>query len=87
MRDAQINEAMAYETAVIADARAMADRIVTEAEGAKAARINEAIGQAARFEQLFEGYQLNPDLTRTRMYLEAMEAVLPGATLHVGGGE
>ena len=48
-----------------------------EAEAAKQARINEATGQVARFESMYEEYIKNPTVTKQRMFYEAMEEVLP----------
>ena len=45
---------------------------------AKQERINEANGQVARFNSLYEEYINFPEVTRQRMFYEAMEDVLPG---------
>ena len=59
-------------------AEAEADRIIQEAEAAKQERINEANGQVARFNALYEEYINYPEVTRRRMFYETMEDVLPG---------
>jgi len=77
---------LAYQNAVIPAAVADADRIVKEAEAEKESRINAATGQTARFNEMFEEYVLNKEITQTRMYLETLESVLPGVSLYVDGG-
>ncbi len=47
------------------------------AQAQKEARINEATGQAARFNSLYEEYARFPLITKERMYYETMEDVLP----------
>ena len=47
-----------------------------EAEGYRAQVVNEAKGEAARFESVYEEYILAPAVTRKRLYLETMERVL-----------
>lgn len=86
-KDTQINGANAYYNQKIPAARAEADKIVKEAEGLKEARINEARGEVAKFNEMFAEYVLNKDVTITRMYLEAMEEILPGVAVYVDGAE
>ena len=52
----------------------------------KQARINEAEGQAARFEQMYAEYEKYPLITRQRMFYEAMEEVLPDLKVYVTDG-
>jgi membrane protease subunit HflK len=75
-----INQAQAYEAAQIPQAIGQAVQIVQEAEGFKRGRIALATGQAAGFRELLEGYLTSPDITRQRLYLEAMEEILPGVS-------
>ncbi len=70
----------------IPSARANADAITKEAEGIKLARINEAKGQVARFENMFLEFIKNPAITRSRMYLETLEAILPGIKVYIDSG-
>jgi membrane protease subunit HflK len=74
-----INEARGYANDVVPRARGQAAQLVNEAEGYRGARIREATGAAKRFVALQEEYAKAKDVTRTRLYLEAMESVLPGA--------
>ena len=45
-----------------------------------ASRVAEATGQAERFLSVLAEYRKAPDVTRQRLYLEAMEDVMPGVT-------
>ncbi len=72
------NEAMGYANQIVPIARGEAARLLQEAEGYKTARVAQADGDAARFNAQVEAYQANPAVTKQRLYLETMEAVLPG---------
>jgi len=84
-KDTEINMANTYANQIIPQARADADKIVKEAEAIHDARINEANGQTARFNAMFSEYIRNKDITKTRMYLEAMEVIMPGMKTIIGG--
>ncbi len=60
----------------IPPARGRRQQMIAEARGDSAARINLALGQATRFEEMLEEYQLAPEVTRERMFLETMETVI-----------
>ncbi len=77
-KETSVNNANKYRNEEIPAAEAEADRIVQEAEAAKQERINEANGQVARFNALYDEYINFPEVTRQRMFYEAMEDVLPG---------
>ncbi|MDW8479375.1 MAG: FtsH protease activity modulator HflK [Xanthomonadales bacterium] len=70
------NEARAYASKIIPEARGQAARILQEAEAYRDALIARAEGEAARFVRLLEEYRKAPEVTRRRLYLETMEAVL-----------
>ena len=70
------NEAQAYSNEVIPKARGAAARIREEAEAYKSEVVANAEGEAKRFRLLLEQYHKAPDVTRDRLYLDAMEAVL-----------
>lgn len=76
-KESAINEANAYRNEQIPAAEAKADKIIQDAEAEKTARINEATGQAARFNEEYNEYVKYPLITKQRMFLEAMEEVLP----------
>jgi membrane protease subunit HflK len=73
------NQAQAYASKIVPEARGAADRIIAEAEGYKKQTVEEAIGQASRFAAVLGEYQKAPEVTRQRLYLETMERVLGGA--------
>ncbi|MCX8214625.1 MAG: FtsH protease activity modulator HflK [SAR202 cluster bacterium] len=75
-----INLAEAYEEEILPTARGEAARSIENAEAFKAQRVNLAKGQAERFIAILTEYRKAPDVTRQRLYLEAMEEVLPGVT-------
>ncbi len=71
------NEAMQEYNKVIPLARGEAKQRVAEAEGYELDRVNRAKGEVARFTELLAAYEESPEVTRKRMYLEAIEEVLP----------
>lgn len=73
-----VNEAEGYRNEVLPKARAEGAEKVAAAEGYRDARLAEAEGEAARFEALHAEYAKAPQVMRTRLYLEALESVLPG---------
>ena len=76
--DTAVNNANKYRSEKLPAAEAQADQIVQNAEAVKEGRINEAAGQVARFNSMYEEYSKYPTITKQRMYFEAMEEVLPG---------
>ena len=77
-RDRLEKEADAYAATVLAEARGEAAQTLEEAEGYRARVVNEAEGEASRFSAVLAEYEKAPDVTRKRLYLEAMEEVLGG---------
>jgi membrane protease subunit HflK len=76
-KETSVNNANKYRNEQIPAAEAEVDRILQAAEADKQERINEANGQVARFNALFEEYVKFPEVTKKRMFYEAMEEVLP----------
>ncbi len=70
------NQAEAYASKIVPEARGRAARIRTEAEGAKQSAIAKATGDANRFELLLAEYAKAPAVTRKRLLLETMQEVL-----------
>jgi membrane protease subunit HflK len=68
-------EAEAYANDVVPRARGEAVRRQQEAEGYRARVVADAQGEAARFELLLAEYKKAPEVTRRRLYLEAMEEI------------
>ena len=82
-----VNDATAYKNAQLPNAQAQADQQIRNAEYLKQARINEATQQVAMFTAMYEEYALNPEITRSRMYYEAISEVLPGVKLYINTGD
>ena len=78
-RERTINQAQEQANREIPKARGEATRTVTEAEGYAVERINRANGEATRFTAILAEYQRAPEVTRRRLYLEAMADILPVA--------
>ena len=81
--EAVVNEAQAYKNAQLPAAQAQADKLVQNAEYLKQKRINEAKEQVAMFTAMYTEYALNPEITRSRMYYEAISDILPGVKLYI----
>lgn len=71
------NEAERRRNEIIPRALGEARQLIAEAEGYAIERVNRARGEASRFLSLAEEYQRAPEVMRTRLYLEAMDEVLP----------
>ncbi len=70
------NEAQAYANEVLPQARGEAARMLEDAKAYRAQVIANAEGEASRFTQLLTEYRKAPEVTRQRMYLQAVESVL-----------
>ena len=84
-----VNDAKAYQNAKLPDAQAQADKLIQNAEYLKQKRINEATEQVAMFNAMYAEYARNPQITRSRMYYEAIQDILPGVRVYIdttGGG-
>lgn len=75
-RERLINEGRAYANDVIPKASGTAARLIQEAEGYRERVIAAAEGDADRFRAVLAEYSKAPQVTRDRMYLEAMQEVL-----------
>ena len=75
-----IREAEAYQADILPRALGSAQRTIQTAEAFKAERIAKAEGEASRFLQVLTEFKQSEDVTRQRLYLEAMEEILPGIT-------
>lgn len=81
-----INDAKAYQNAQLPRAQAQADKLVQNAEYLKQKRINEATEQVAMFNARYAEYARDPQITRSRMYYEAISNILPGVKLYINTG-
>jgi len=76
-KETALNNANKYRNEQIPKAEANSDEILQNAEAAKQERINEANGQVARFNSMYQEYVKYPEVTKKRMFYEAMEDILP----------
>jgi membrane protease subunit HflK len=72
-----VNEAEGHRNEVLPRARGEAAETLAQAEAYRESKIAEATGAAERFRAIAVEYRKAPDVTRTRLYLETMEQVLP----------
>ncbi|HUE50409.1 MAG TPA: FtsH protease activity modulator HflK [Candidatus Dormibacteraeota bacterium] len=73
-----INQAWAVYNDAVPNARGQAKEREKQAEAYAFRRVNEARGEAQKFSLLLAEYRKAPEITRRRLYLEAMQAILPG---------
>lgn len=78
-RERTINEAWEAYNKVIPRAKGEALKMISEAEGYALDRVNRAMGDAQRFLSIYEEYKNAQEVTRRRLYLEALAEVLPKA--------
>lgn len=72
-----INQAWAVYNDAVPNARGQAKEREKQAEAYAFRRVNEARGEAQKFSLLLAEYRKAPEVTRRRLYLEAMQAILP----------
>ena len=72
-----INQAWAVYNDAVPNARGQAKEREKQAEAYPFRRVNEARGEAQKFSLLLAEYRKAPEVTRRRLYLEAMQAILP----------
>src|SRR5919197_618803 len=72
-----INQAWAVYNDAVPNARGQAKEREKQAEAYAFRRVNEAKGEAQKFSLLLAEYRKAPEITRRRLYLEAMQAILP----------
>ncbi|KIN61566.1 HflK protein [Sulfitobacter noctilucae] len=89
-RDRVERQADAYANRRTAEARGESAQLLEAAEGYRARVVNDAIGEASRFEAVLTEYTAAPEVTRKRLYLETMQKVLGDVDkiiLENGGGD
>jgi len=82
-KNSYINQAQSFANEVIPKARGNAAEAINKALGYKETRIAQARGDVAKFTQILEKYEESPEVTRTRMYLETVQEILPGMEKYV----
>ncbi len=75
-----VNEAQAYSNGVIPEARGEAQRLREEAEGYLSQVVSKSQGEAKRFTTLLAEYKKAPEVTRERLYIDAIEQVMSNST-------
>ena len=75
-RERLVKEAAAYASGILPVAEGQAQRQLLEAQAYKSQVVAIAEGEASRFEQFATAYTAAPQVTRQRLYIEAIEAVL-----------
>jgi membrane protease subunit HflK len=78
-RERMKKQAMAAYNKVVPRARGEAMETIERAKAYSIDRVNRAEGEANRFKALHEAYRRAPEVTRTRLYIESMDRVLPKA--------
>ena len=76
-RERMINEANGEYNQEVPRSRGVADQKIQAAEGYALKRVNEALGDVARFNAMFGEYKKAPEVTKTRLYWESMKEVVP----------
>jgi membrane protease subunit HflK len=74
------NEAERYALTIVPEARGQAQARIRQAEGYKLEVVANAEGEVARFTNLLEEYSKAPEVTRDRLYLDALQSVLSNST-------
>ncbi|MDG0970399.1 MAG: FtsH protease activity modulator HflK [Porticoccaceae bacterium] len=75
-----VNEAQAYSNGIIPEARGEAQRLREEAEGYLSQVVSKSQGEANRFSALLAEYKKAPEVTRERLYIDAIEQVMSDST-------
>ena len=79
-RERAKNEAQAYANDVVPRARGAASRLTEEAEGYRARIVAQAEGDSQRFKSVLAEYQKAPQVTRERLYIDAMQEIYSNTT-------
>jgi len=76
-RETLINQAESEYNQVIPRAKGEADETIQLAEAYALNRVNRSIGEADRFNSLYQEYMKAPEVTKKRIYFETLEKILP----------
>ena len=76
-RERTVLQAQGYADKVVPEARGAAAEMLNQARGYRESRILRAQGEADRFLALLTEYQKAPEVTRSRLYIETLEVILP----------
>ncbi|KQL32637.1 MULTISPECIES: FtsH protease activity modulator HflK [Bacillaceae] len=86
-KNTKVNQAEKYENQQMSEAVGEKDAIISNANGYKTARIEQALGDVALFDKLYAEYQNNKEITKQRLVMETLEAVLPNAKIYIMNDE
>lgn len=75
------NLARAYARQILAETKGQKARILAQAKGYEAQKVQQAKGDVSRFMKVAKEYQLAPEVTHRRLYLETMGEVLANSRL------
>jgi membrane protease subunit HflK len=76
-KETMIYQAQEEYNKIIPQAKGQAEKTIKSAEGYALDRVNRAKGDSSRFISLYEEYRNSSDVTRRRLYLEAIRDVFP----------
>ena len=87
-KETAINEANGYYNSLIPQARANANKMISDAEAYKAEQISRATGDTEKFLSMLAEYQKNTsiyteDTTKYRLLLETLEKILPTVKMYI----
>lgn len=82
-KNTKVNQAEKYKNQKLSEAIGEKDAIISNANGYKTARIEQAKGDVALFDKLYAEYQNNKEITKQRLVMETLDAVLPNANLYI----
>jgi membrane protease subunit HflK len=85
-KEREINQAQAYNNDILPKARGDAAKLLQEAEGYKQEVIARAEGDASRFDAVLLQYQNAKQVTKDRMYLDAVSDVMQGSNKVITNG-
>lgn len=71
-----VNQAVTYQNEILPLAKGKAAKLIAEAEAYSAKVISEAEGESNRFDSILQQYQTAKDVTRERLYLDAMQSIM-----------
>jgi len=74
------NEAQSYANGIVPEARGQAQRQIEESSAYREEVVANAVGQAQRFDQLLAEYRKAPEVTRERLYIDAVQNVLTNSS-------
>ena len=75
-----VNEANAYRNGIGPQARGEGQGLLEQAAAYKTRVVKSAQGETSRFNQLLAEYELAPEVTRERLYIDTLERVLAGSS-------